>query len=471
MTASRRAWALWAVILFAVFNSGVSHEEMLENAREMREGRLELSLGSAATTLRAYFTDDWDSRRYLAYCSAALGRRFDSGYVRTMEAWLAEFQSDADGEGAAPSGLVTTGRALVPYREFAVEYPPGFFLWAVPPALLTADPEAFRVLFATWMGLLLTLALLACRRLAPLLSAAPSAPALVGWAAAGAAALGVVTTHRFDAAIALLLCATFWAAFSGRPALAGVLLGAAIATKLTPVLVAPVLAIELWQGRRRRELAVAAGATVASTAALLAPGFLLAGSHFADLVGYHAGRPLQLESTWGALLGLWRVVEPGSARVVKTFGSSNLVGDHAGFFVSTAVPLSAVGLLAVWVVAWRRLSRAPSPEARRALVLAAAVASLVVFMVCGKVFSPQYLVWLLPLGLVSGLQRGRKDALIFVAILAASQVIFPGFYGEVERLTPWMCALVLARNLSLAAWALWPLWRRPGPASAAASAG
>lgn len=465
MLASRRAWALWALVLFAVFNSGVSHEEMLENARQMREGQLTLGLGSALTTVRAYFTDDWDSRRYLAYCGAALGRPFDRSYVRTMEEWRAEFEAASGGAVAAPAGPVTTGRPLVPYRDFAVEYPPGFFLWALPPALLTADPETYRVLFATWMAVLLTLALLACRRLAPLLPPAGSAPALVGWAAGGAAALGVVTTHRLDAAVALLVCATLWAAFSARPALAGVLLGAAIATKLTPVLIAPVLAIELWQGRRMRELAIAAAATAASTAALLAPGVLLAGSRFADLVGYHAGRPLQLESTWGALLALGRVVEPGSARMVKTFGSSNLVGNHAGVFVSAALPLTALGLAAVWLLAWRRLRRAPSPEARRSEVITAAIASLVVFMVCGKVFSPQYLVWLMPLGLVAALQRGRNDALFFAGILAASQVIFPGFYGEVERLTPWMMALVLARNLCLAAWALRPLLRRPAPAT------
>jgi len=61
---------------------------------------------------------------------------------------------------------VPSARPLVPYRDFAVEYPPGFFLWALPPALITDDIDGYRLLFTLWMAALMTAALWLTMRIA-----------------------------------------------------------------------------------------------------------------------------------------------------------------------------------------------------------------------------------------------------------------------------------------------------------------
>src|ERR1700730_1465721 len=94
---------------------------------------------------------DADVHRYFAYCSAVLGRPFKSFYVRSYETWQDDFIA---GRLRRPSDLPTVvpSRPLAPYRDFLVEYPPGFFLAALPPALLTADEGVFKVLFELWMA-------------------------------------------------------------------------------------------------------------------------------------------------------------------------------------------------------------------------------------------------------------------------------------------------------------------------------
>ena len=74
-------------------------------------------------------------------------------------------------------------------------------------------------------------------------------------------------------------------------------------------------------------------------------------------------------------------------------------------------------------------------------------------MAFGKVCSPQYLVWILPLGLGLSLEHRRRAPLVLLlALFAVTQLVYPILYGRLEALRPGVCALVLARNALLLAW-------------------
>ena len=91
---------------------------------------------------KLYLTRSHDLTRYRAYSNAALGFPYLSYYVRTEAAWRRVFLA---GEHLPdePSPTVTPDHALKPYRDFLVEYPPGFFLAAIPPALVTRSEIAY----------------------------------------------------------------------------------------------------------------------------------------------------------------------------------------------------------------------------------------------------------------------------------------------------------------------------------------
>ena len=132
------------------------------------------------------------------------------------------------------SNVIRIGRRqpLLPYRDFQVEYPPGFFLAVLPPALLTRSERSYTILFQAWMAMLLTLAALVCRRIAVYLGRAPTLVDIVLWTTVAGLAVGKVTVQRYDALVALLLCIMCWATLARRPVAIGLAAGIAVGVKL-----------------------------------------------------------------------------------------------------------------------------------------------------------------------------------------------------------------------------------------------
>jgi hypothetical protein len=204
------------------------------------------------------------------------------------------------------------------------------------------------------------------------------------------------------------------------------------------------------------------------------PAVASAGGRLWETLRYHAARPVQIESTWGAALGLVHALAPGWVTVEKTFGSTNVAGRLGPLCNQLSTLATLLGLAGVYALAWRRLGAVdgddgPARQARARIVLEASVAAFAVFIAVGKVCSPQYLVWILPLGVGLSLDdRRRAPLVLLLALLTLTQLVYPALYGRLESLRPGVCALVLARNGLLLAWAGLLLWKRgasqPGPA-------
>jgi hypothetical protein len=77
------------------------------------------------------------------------------------------------------------------------------------------------------------------------------------------------------------------------------------------------------------------------------------------------------------------------------------------------------------------------------------VAAVLAFVAFGKVLSPQYMIWLIPL---VPLVRSRVAQLLLVGALVLTQVEFPGRYWQLATdLKPSIAGVVLARDLVLVA--------------------
>ena len=423
-------------------------------------------------------TDDDDLSRYLAYASATLGRPYQPFYVRPLAGWTAsqpEKPSEPDPDDPRQTPPHHPGRPLLPYRDFSVEYPPGFFLLALPPALLGLDLDGYRLVFSLWMALLLTVALLAAVRIGRVLRpATESSPVAV--AAVLALALGTVAVRRFDAIVSLSLCLFLDGCLRRRPVVSGLALGVGVVTKLVPVLVVPVALVYWGALRRWRELWLTALTAAAVSLAVGVPFVRAAGEHLLDLVRYHGQRPLEVESTGAALLTLGRLFDPASAWRVASYGSDNVVGPADRFLLPLAgiAPLLAIAGIVVWsVVQTRRALRREDGERLSGEVLVrAACATLAASMTLGKVFSAQYLAWLLPAGaLVSVLDGGRRRRIALgllggaMLLTQLNQHLFFGLLGQGPH--PLMGALFLLRNGLLMAWAVWILVPDPSRRAAA----
>jgi len=175
--------------------------------------------------------------------------------------------------------------------------------------------------------------------------------------------------------IAMGLVALGMAAWAARhQVLAGVLLGLAVATKFYPlVFFGPLLLLCLRAGRLR-----AFGVTAASTAvawlAVNLPVAIVAPVGWARFYGLSAGRA----ADWGSI---WYYFETERWPVLGTLGISSLDAFSFAAFLAGCV------LIALIILAAPRRPRLPQVFF---LVLA-------VFLLTNKVWSPQYVVWLVPL--------------------------------------------------------------------------
>jgi len=218
-------------------------------------------------------------------------------------------------------------------------------------------------------------------------------------------------------------------------------LGAAVAAKLYPAVLLPLAIAWTWRRRGRREALVAAGVFAAVLLACFLPFLVLAPGGVAHSIGRQLGRPLQIESLGaGFLLAAHQAFGLG-IEMRSSAGSQNLVGTLPDVLAAGLSVLQAGVLVAIWVA----FARGPAEPGRLARFAAAAV---VAFVALGKVLSPQFLIWLVPL---VALVRGRAAALL-VAALVVTQLWFPFRYWDLVRdFDPLASWLVPLRDLLLVA--------------------
>lgn len=324
---------------------------------------------------------------------------------------------------------------LVAYRDFKLEYPPAALPVFVVPALL--ESHNYDTVFQTLMfvcDLVLVLAVGAVAGYVPGVLAA-LAPL----------ALGPVVISRFDLWPAALAVVALWLLLRDRNVASALVLGTAFAAKLWPAVLAPLLLV--WLYRRRdataavRWLAVA----VAAAGAWFLPFVVLSPSGVAHSFHAQLARPLQIESLGGAILLAAHHVTTTSLAMVQGFGSQNLAGTgvHVAEVATTIAGVAAV--LAVWLL----FLRGPATTDRLLVSCAAAVAALLAF---GKVFSPQFMIWLIPfVALVRG-GRGVAAWFLLYAGLVLTQSWFPRRYWQLaQEFATTQTIEVLARDLCVVA--------------------
>ncbi len=349
------------------------------------------------------------------------------------------------------SDLIRAGQ--VPYRDFAVEYPPA----ALPAFVL---PAYLRWSYSTSFAVLMGVCGAGCLAAAAVSLRAVGAGVLRGTGAllliaVSPLALGSLFDTRFDLWPVLLALCALAAVLRERPLLAGALGGLAFAAKLWPAALAPIALVYLW--RRGGGRAALAGAVAFATvaAACFVPFALLSPGGVRHSLTGQLDRPLQIESLGSAVLIASEHAGASASPTVTSHGSQTLAGHRARVAADVTTVLEILALLAVWTTFARR--RRPTGEA----VLVASAATVAVLVAFGKVLSPQFLIWLVPLvPLVRG-RRGLIGSALLVAALGLTQTWFPGRYWTLalEHASPWSWYL-LARDLALVALAVVLAWPR-----------
>jgi Glycosyltransferase family 87 len=333
----------------------------------------------------------------------------------------------------------------VPYRDFALEYPPGALpLFDLPPYLRKLFHQHgtydfwFRVLLLA-IGLVSIAAMaLVLDRVGASRRRAYAALVLAGLAPA---LLGPIALGRYDYWPALLAVAGVAALVSGRGMLACALFAAGAVAKVFPLVLAPLALVELWRRGRWR---AATGGVVAGLVVLAAgfgPFLVLAPHGLTWAVHRQVSRPMQVESLGSAVLVAAHELAGVQLHVVKGYGSDNLVGHWPDLLGTVSGVVTVLALLLVYAL----YLRGP-PSATR--LLAACAAAIVAYVAFTKVFSPQYLVWLFPLVPLVGGRAGLRANVLLAAVIGMTQIWEPyRYYDYYTTFAPWLAWLVIARDV------------------------
>jgi uncharacterized membrane protein len=221
-----------------------------------------------------------------------------------------------------------------------------------------------------------------------------------------------------------------WAA--RRPVIAGVLLGLAVATKFYPVICLVPLFVLCLRAGRLRQFWLTAGSAAAAWAVVNVPIAVIAPSGWSRFYSFNAERG----ADWGSI---WYFFQTEHWPVVGGLSIPAMNLTSAALFLAACAGVGALALLAP------RRPRLP----QLIFLLTAA------FLLTNKVWSPQYVVWLVPLVVLARPRLGG-----YLAWQAAEVAYFYAIWGYLIFVTPgagpsgavspgWYFAALLARFITV----------------------
>ena len=256
---------------------------------------------------------------------------------------------------------------------------------------------------------------------------------------------------RFDLIPAGLTLGAAILASKARWRWAYILLALATLVKFYPILLLPVFLIAQqknlegkWLSPRRWSgLGIFAGIC----ALVMVVSLLLSVANTLVPFSYFLNRPIQVESFAGTLLWLGKFVgyQPQYTFVYQSLSFNSLL-SHKVSLLSTL--LLGVGLLYTYWLFWKG----------RLDIFTASLLTLLVIVITGKVFSPQYLMWVTPFVAYVG-KANWKWLLSWGIVAALTTYIFPTMYVDIPHIEqgyPVIIArdfLILAITCALLFWA------------------
>ncbi len=334
-----------------------------------------------------------------------------------------------------------------PLHTIPSEYP---LLTIIPFSLgLVAHASWYPVTFALWMALLAAILYFILLRFESKEAAIAFAFYLV--AGSWATALG-----RFDLIPASLTLITLLLARRGRWKLAFAMLALATLLKFYAlVLTVPFFIAQQsqrrgskWYAWRRWE---PLGVFVAVCVVVMGISLILSIDETLIPFSYFENRPIQVESLQASLL--WLASFLGApVHYVNSYGAVNVLSQLAPK-IDLSMPGMYIGLLYTFWLQWRGKLDLPTSS----------LLTLLIVIITGKVFSPQYLIWVTPLVAYIG-KCNWKWLVSWGGIGLVTTLIYPYMYNAVPEvvsvvLLPEFQPVLLVRNLMVLGFTLVLLYK------------
>ncbi|WP_108395439.1 glycosyltransferase family 87 protein [Devosia submarina] len=424
---------------------------------EDRKIRLDLApavlAGLTGLLLMALVMRASDLRLYWEYGGMLTGGVYTPGFSDWVQQRVGELRP-IDGVFRDP---------LSPYSDFTCEYPPGILLIFAALRFIFPSIGAFSVAYATFAAAIAALSItyifsmvvkarLTTRKLWFTVGA------IVAWIYLA----GSFIVTRFDIFTVPLVLGAITSMQRKHFGLAGAFLGFGAAIKLWPALLVLPFAIYAlgpdWRWRAAcftsRRPMPGLWLCVCSALAFAIPHLIMIvsfGTSPADSFGYlnyMAERPAQIESAVGNLSALITVLSGSIPETLFSFGSHNVTAPE--WVLAGAQLVMFFGYAAILLLTPSLVKRdTASAETLGLIEILACLAGAIVVLalLTSKVFSGEYLIWLMPFVFLSGT---RRDITLYCAALAILKLVYSN-YDAVTSAQLAGSLLVFAKNLMLIA--------------------
>lgn len=343
----------------------------------------------------------------------------------------------------------------LPYRDFDLEYPPLSLLAFTLPRLVTFG---YPIIIHIYVFLFMLENILSCTAIAVLLVQITPL-----WQSQRRKILGMVfyllfvviispvMLWRYDLFPTLLTILALVSVILNRPTLAGIFTGLGVAAKLYPVVLLPVFGAYFMANKSYRALLHLLLGSVSAVGISLLPFIFTAPVKLVSFLTYHKQRGLQIESLPSGIIMLANKLNLVKVKTVGNYGSVNIVSSLDEIMLKVLPRLFILTYVVLVISCFYRFQEEQykSDLVKSNSLIAYTLGALLIFIITNKVFSPQYLVWVIPF---AALLRPRQAGLM---LAICSITIIMSFYGHWRSMNNITVILLNIRNMLMVTLTFW----------------
>lgn len=343
----------------------------------------------------------------------------------------------------------------LPYRDFNLEYPPFALLPFVIPRMvalgLAKNYYIYAFLFLLENILFSTINMLLLLRVVSVYASQPQRIRALVFYTLFTLIISPVLLWRYDLFPTVLTVVALVAVLSNRPTLAGISLGLGVAAKLYPLMLLPVFTVYFFTNKSYRAILNIWLGTLGTVFLSFLPFLITTKDKLFSFLDYHKERGLQIESLPAGLISLvhkWGLIE---LKTVAGYGSRNIVSPLDDIVLAVLPLLLIILYISMLVSCWYRFreERSKSELMKVDSLVAYTLLALLIFIITNKVFSPQYIVWIIPF---AALLKPRYA--IFMLGVCITTYIMASF-GSFRELDYVKILWLNLRNLLILGFSIW----------------
>ena len=249
--------------------------------------------------------------------------------------------------------------------------------------------------------------------------------------------------ERFDIVPAVICLAAVILYLDERYTWAFVLVAIGSLVKIYPALLFLAFIIPFIVKKDWKNTARMTSVTAAVGLAVMAVFYVICSNELMNFITYHSDRGLQIESVAGSFIDIFAAVGWTEVSTVITFGSCNIVGNLPDMMSPIVMPLLVIMILLACAFQFLACKK------DKADMVFFSMLYVMVFMIFNKVFSGQYIMWIVPMVVLFFITREWDDSswVSFGLITSATIMTMVIMSLPLYRMETGAMLLVFIRNM------------------------